>query len=133
MTHFATRRPRRLILLTLFLSLFQFGTALQALQIPANLAASLSLPLPLEFVTSGFWTLLFALFTLKLIRLETDAQHHTTLAIIGFIIYSVVRVALFAQADYDRQRLPFLFTINAFILLIMAACLLRRSTNGDDQ
>jgi hypothetical protein len=125
------RRPRRLILLTACLALFQLRAAAHTLQIPADLAGQISLPLPLEFVASAFWALLFALCTLKLIRLEGDAQRRIFWAIIGFITYSAVRLLLFAQADYDRQRLPFLFITNA--MLITVAYSLRRSTNGENR
>ncbi len=133
MTQTFPRRPRRLIFLTACLMLFQFGAAIRALQVPADLAEKISLPLPLEFIASGFWALLFALCTLKLIRLEADARRYIILAIIGFIIYSTARLLLFAQADYDQQRLPFLFITNAIILLMTVAYLLRRSTNGENQ
>lgn len=133
MAQTSPRQPRRLILLTAFLALLQLGAAIRTLRVPADLAGQISLPLPLEFVASGFWALLFALCTLNLIRLEKHAQRHTFRALIGFILYSVVRLLLFAQADYDQQRLPFLFITTAIMLLITVAYLLRRSTNGENQ
>lgn len=133
MTQVLSRRPRRLILITACLTLFQLGAVLRALQVPANLTAQISLPLPLEIVASGFWALVFALLTLNLIRLKAYAQRSTPWAIIGFIAYSAIRLLIFAQADYDRQRLPFLFISSAIILLIPVAYLLRRSTNGENQ
>lgn len=113
--------------------LFQLGAIIHALQIPADLAAQIGLPLPFEIIAGGFWALLFALFTLKLIRLESHAQHNTILATAGYMIYGSVRLLLFAQANYDRQRLPFLFITTTLILLIVMVYLLRRSTSGENQ
>jgi hypothetical protein len=131
MIQFWSRRPRRLVLLTACLMLFQFGAAVRALQVPADLAAQISLSLPMEFVASGFWALLFALFTLNLIRLTAYAQRHAILAITGFITYSAARLVLFTRADYDQQRLPLL--VIATIIFLIVVYLLRRSTSGENQ
>lgn len=121
--------PRRWWLITLLiaLGLYQAGVALQALRVPPELAAQVHLPLALDFVAGVLWALLFSLGAVNLIQ---KRPAYTVRVVSGFIVYSVVRLALFAQADYDRQRLPFLLVV--FILAITAA-LLCRPVNGDIQ
>jgi hypothetical protein len=125
MTHEANQPSRcwELILLTVLLALFQIGAALRALRIPPELGAQISLPMILEFVAAGLWALLFAVITVNLIR--GRALRPAVLIISGFVIYSLARLIVFARADYDLNRLPFLVVITV-CLLLTAALLLRR-------
>ena len=122
--------PRRWWLITLLaaLGLYQAGVALHALRVPPELVAQVHLPLALDFVAGVLWALLFILGAVNLVQ-KRPASYNVRV-ISGFIVYSVVRLGLFAQADYDRQRLPFLLVV--FILAITAA-LLCRPVNGDIQ
>jgi hypothetical protein len=127
----AHRRPHWLIILIVSLALFQLGAAIRTLQVPDALAAQITLPLPLEFIVGILWALVFAWLTPNLIRLKSNARRHTVWAVIGFAVYSVARLLLFTQADYDRQRLPFLLIATVLILAIPVTYLLRQSTNGE--
>jgi cytochrome bd-type quinol oxidase subunit 2 len=127
----APRRRWRLIILAGLLALFQAGAAWQAVTTPAELAARVSLPPGLQFVAGGLWALLFGFITVTLIqnRLRTIQPVLWTLA--AFVGYSVLRLALFAQADYDRARLPFLWGILLLVSAIAAASWLRRQSHGE--
>lgn len=117
-----TSRCWELILLTALLAVFQFGAALRALDVPPELRAQVSLPTALEFVGGGLWALLFAAITVNLIR--GRALQPAVLIVSGFVIYSLARLIVFARADYDLNRLPFLAAIT--VCLLLAAALLRR-------
>lgn len=117
-----TSRCWELILLTALLAVFQFGVALRALNVPPELRAQVSLPTALEFVGAGLWALLFAAITVNLIR--GRALQPAVLIVSGFVIYSLARLIVFARADYDLNRLPFLVAIT--VCLLLAAALLRR-------
>lgn len=124
-------RPWRLILLLTALALFQAGAALQAITTPPEIAAQIRLPLGLQFVAGALWALLFAFITVNLVRRQ--AQAITPWALLGFVTYSLLRLLLFAQADYDQQRQPFLILITLVIVVIGAAGLSQRSNYGDSK
>jgi uncharacterized membrane protein YhaH (DUF805 family) len=116
-----------LALLTAGAALHQAISAARVLTLPPELAARLTLPLPLEFVAGVVWALVFAYLTLKLLRLH--ARRTAGWALIIFVTYSLLRLFLFAQADYDQQRLPFLVIVTAILLAGWA--IVRRITDGD--
>jgi hypothetical protein len=115
-------RQWELIVLSTLLALFQLGAALRALAVPPELRAQISLPAALEFVAGGLWALLFAAITVNLI--QRRALRSAVLTFSGFVIYSLVRLIVFARADYDLHRLPFAAAISLCLLLV--AALLRR-------
>jgi hypothetical protein len=108
-----------LIALTILLALFQAGAALRALQTPLEIAAQVSLPLALEAVLSALWAAAFGVMTVRLWKHKPGTNERAVWLIGGFIGYSVLRLALFARADYDRQRLPFLLMATFFGLIGM--------------
>ncbi len=115
--------------LTTALALFQGAAAGRALALPPALAAAVSLPGALGFVAAGIWALLFALLTVNLWRLRLNAVHHTAVAVIAFVLYSAARLTLYARADYDRQRLPFVLLAALLCCAVPALYLLRRPSN----
>lgn len=127
MTDTTETTPRRrwwLIALTAALALMQTGAVVRTLQRPPELAALVSLNPPLELIAGGGWALLFGGITVNLLR--SRAAQPAILALCGFFIYSVVRLMLFAQADYDQNRLPFLILLSLCLLVFPVAFLLRR-------
>ena len=100
----------RLPWLTALLALIQAGAALRALQTPPELAAQVSMPLPLEFVGGALWGSIFALVTIALLRRAPRAFLWAGWSLLIFIGYNMVRWLLFTQADYDRQRVNTGFT-----------------------
>jgi hypothetical protein len=121
----STGCSRWLAALTGILALIQVGAALQALQIRPELAAQVSLSIPLEIAASAIGALLSAAVTVALLRCQPRALHYAAWLLIGFTGYRLGRLALFAQADYDQQRLPFLAIGSLLLLLIPTAYTLR--------
>src|SRR5215813_11069325 len=113
--HSLPRRSRVLLVLTAALALFQAGAFLQVFQIPADLAAQISLPLPAQAVASAFWAVLAVIVTVMLWQRRPNAKRLAVSLLVAFSIYSLIRLLLFTQADYDRQRLGFLTLLIALV------------------
>jgi hypothetical protein len=106
-----------LTLLTALLAVVAAGTAVQALTLPAELAAQVSVVLPVEVIAGGLWAGLFTLITWRLLRNTRRAARLAAWTFLGFAAYSVIRLLLFARADYDAGRLPFLLVTLGIILV----------------
>ncbi len=116
---------RWLAVITGILMIIEAGAAVHSLYIAPGLEAQVSLSPPLEFVASAIWGLLAAFVTVTLVRRKARALIYAAWLLIGFIGYSLARLAIFVQADYDQQRLPFLF-VAAFILLLIPTVFILR-------
>lgn len=125
------RRTRWLIGLTAALALFQAGAVLQALNVPAEVAAQVSLPLIFQVVISAVWAVLTGWASWQLWHCKPSAGRNALWVLAGFSIYSLFRLLLFSQADYDRERLPFLSLLTAIILVMLAAALRRQRAKTD--
>ena len=117
-----TRHPR-LAALAGLLALFQLGAALRG--ITADPAVPTSLLPGLEFTGGIIWGALFAWASLALAQRRRRAVLVFAWLVIGFSLYSLGRVAAFAQADYDRQRLPFLIGITAAVIILPTVTIVR--------
>jgi FtsH-binding integral membrane protein len=110
--------------------LFQAGAALNALSHSPILLQNLSLLPALEFVASALWALLFLTLAVQVWNKRHDVVRRMTWALLVWMGYSLIRIIVFARADYDRGRIPFLVvavvTGSALILTIM----LRRHHDG---
>jgi hypothetical protein len=132
------RRSRWFIILMGLLALFQGGAAVRVLHIALDLTAQISLSLPLEFVVSLLWTAAAALAVRGLWLRKPGAERHARAVLVGFVGYSLLRLILFAQASYDRGRLPFLLIVGGLLCAsLVMPWLLRhvnayRALNGDE-
>ncbi|MBL8154766.1 MAG: hypothetical protein JNM70_11335 [Anaerolineae bacterium] len=132
------RRSRWFIMLMGFLALFQGGAAVRVLHIAPDLAAQITLSLALEFVVSLLWTGTAALTARALWLRRAAAGRQARAVLIGFVGYSLLRLILFAQAPYDRGRLPFLLVVGGLLCAsLVVPWLLRhvyayRALNGDE-
>lgn len=111
------------------LALHQGAAALRALDTPPGLAAVISLPSALAFVAASVWALIFTLLAVNLWLLRPRAVRQAAWAAIAFAAYSAARLALYAQAEYDRQRLPLAFLAALLCCVLPALYLLRRPSN----
>jgi hypothetical protein len=68
-----------------------------------------------------FWVVAAVWVGRTLWQRQPRARVYTAGLMIGFALYSLLRLIVFTQADYDRQRLPFLSIITSLILLILLA------------
>lgn len=119
------RRRRWLIALALLLALFQAGAVWQALTVPADLADQVSITRPFEVIASTAWAIGFALAAWALLRRHPKGGIFLAWSIIGFAVYSLGRLAVFARADYDRLRLPFLVVATIVVVMVPVAYLNR--------
>lgn len=119
------KRARLLMILTALLAVVQIGATVRALQVPDALAAKVSLPLPLEAVAGLLWALLSLVVLALLWRRVRRARLYAAWLAVGFSIYSLIRLLLFSQADYDRGRFPFLLVVIAVLLVLPVAFIVR--------
>ncbi len=122
-----SRRSRWLTGLAALLAIFQASAAWRALSVTDEMRALVSLPVALEFAAGAAWALLWTLAALGLWQGRARARFYAAYAGVGFAFYSLGRLAIFAQADYDRQRLPFLAII-IFALSIILMIYINRSS-----
>jgi len=106
-----------LTLLTGLLAVIAVGMAVRVVTLPPELAAQVSLSLPLEFVAGIVWAGAFVWATWRLIRGKRGSVNLALGLALTFATYSVLRLFIFAQADYDRGRMPFLWVTLGLILL----------------
>ncbi len=118
-------RPFRLVGLALIVALISFGTAYTAITRPAALSAEMTLPPALDFVGGALWAAIFVFVALRLWRRAGRARRSFAWASIGWIGYSLARLSIFARADYDRERLPFLLLIGGIGCALIVFFLLR--------
>lgn len=122
-----SRRLYWLMTLLGILLLFQLSAAARALQVPPELAVQVSLPMPLQFVAGILWAVASLVILVRLWQRRPGSAQIAGWLIIAFCIYSLLRLLLFTQADYDRGRLPFLMVLTIIILLLPVIGLIRRT------
>lgn len=116
------RRERGLIVVAALLAIMQASAAWRALHIPGE---QVSLLPGLEAAAGAGWALAAAWVMVILLRRRPRARWYATGLLAGFALYSLGRLAVFAQADYDRQRLPFLAVATAAVLAVLVAYVAR--------
>jgi hypothetical protein len=116
---------RWLAAITGLLAFVEAGAAIHALNIAPGMAAQVSLSIPLEIAASVAWVLLSAFVTYMVLRGKPRPVHYAVWLLIGWSLYHLARLAIFVQADYDRQRLPFV-AFAALVVLIFPTVLILR-------
>lgn len=123
MTRRPTRSPARrptyfrwLIALMGLMVLYHGAAVVSALGISVERGLPVSV-LPLfEAAAHTLWALGFAAITLALVKKRPNALRYCGWMLLGFMLYGLIHRAVFARADYDRQRLPFLIAVFVIIL-----------------
>lgn len=90
------------------------------------------LPLKLSFVANGLWAVGGVLVLRLLWRRQVRARLAAVGLLIGFSIYSLLRLLLLSQADYDRGRWPILLLLLA-VLLIIPVTYMARAGRANNQ
>lgn len=121
------RQRRILLIVTAALALFQVMAALRLIFTPAEILQQTHLVIPLEMLLSLFWAGAFARITFVLLRGKLNAVRYTYGLIGLFLLASSLRLAIFIQSEYDRQRLPFLIAA-VFVLIIVLIVAARRAS-----
>lgn len=112
-------RARLVTLGLAVLALVQAGLALRALRVPPELAAQVSLSLPLEFVGGLLWAGVFVLLVVGRWLRQVRARRLTAPVLVVFALYNGGRWLIFTEADYDRGRLPFLLLATFLFILFL--------------
>jgi hypothetical protein len=102
----------------LVLALFQIGETISATGQSASIAENMSLSSRARLIAGIFWALLFGLDVVLIVRRTRRALTYTVALLMIYAMYSVARVIIFTQADYNRQRLPFLIAVILIFLSI---------------
>lgn len=93
-----------------------------------NLGGGITAAQPLS-VLAWVWAYLFAMVAVLIYGREQRRWLWAAgLVTFTYLVYSLVRVSLFTQADYNRARLPFLILVLLMVMavpLVLIACLLR--------
>ncbi len=98
---------------------------IEGLERLSQLSGARFMPLLLSF--NLIWIVLFGGLTVMSLRRSVSASRYATRLWTAFLLFSVLRLALFVQADYDRGRLPFLLTGTSVFLVAFALTKLRSS------
>jgi len=104
--------------ITAFLGLYQIIFSLRVLQQHGTLDITSRVPPAIEAGISLIWGVVFVILVLGLLQRRLWAGRWVSWLIVGFISYKAIYIVLFAQADYDRGRVPFLLVVTSLILII---------------
>lgn len=112
-------RPYGLISVMVLLMIYNIGAVVSAWQLRDIVSSN---AVWLHIVGSVFWIGVFIWVTSSLWRGERS-KHRALMLIIAFALYNIVRLGVFTQAEYDRQRLPFVLVMT--ILIVIGLLMLR--------
>lgn len=128
--------PKRygcLLSILAILSLYQILFAFRVLMDSGLYGDSLSLSPILQAGIAILWVILFLIALIRLARGKRYGLGYSAWLILSFIIYGALRTILFAQADYERNRIPFLAISTILILIVPVLLLLRRDNHSTEQ
>ena len=113
-------RKRNYWLLFLFgiLSIIHYVGVWDALRLSDEVVDSVSMSPLLQIITNLTWALTFTWITILLALRKSWGKIRAFWLLVGFIIYSALRLLIFSKADYDSQRAPFLIALSVIILIV---------------
>ncbi|MDX1993651.1 MAG: hypothetical protein SF029_14780 [bacterium] len=118
---------RRVLLVTLvLLTLFNLGEVLAALQSPANV--ELRFPPLVRAALGALWAYLFGLSVVLIWRQRRAglfALRVAAASLVSYGVFSIGRALVFTEADYNRQRVPFLVVMIVFFLSVPLFAIVR--------
>lgn len=122
-------RKRNYWLLLLFgiLSIIHYVGVWNALRLSDDVANSVSMSPVLQIITNLTWALTFTWITIHLAQRKLWAKIRAFWLLVGFIIYSALRLLIFSEADYDSQRAPFIIALSVIILIVFALLRIART------
>lgn len=121
-------RHRLVFLICMALALAQGIWAVRVLSLDTALQAQISLHPPFEFLTGTAWAVVFGSAAWRVARRRPFALRFALISMGGFALFSALRLLIWAQADYDRHRLPFLWITLALAGLMTLVLHRRKST-----
>ena len=120
------RRLGCVSLLVAIFALYQTLYAVRVLQQRELFENWFSGGITLQVVSAVVWTSAFFACLVGLWLRWQWANRAAIPLLIGFILFRAGRYALFAQADYDRQRLLFIIGLSVMIIALPSFILLRQ-------
>ena len=114
-----TRGTRRLLIVILaVLTLLNAVAVLQLLRsFSIQLAPAVAYPPLARILYNSFWTLLFLWLIFRLLRRPRAAIRSAPPLLTLYGIANVIWLALFARADYDRNRIAFQIVFTGLLLI----------------
>jgi len=110
-----SNRPKWHITIAIMIVIFEVISIVQTLQLPDSIRQQLTIIVNFQIVFGIIWSMVFLFALYFLLQRHPKAQRLTSWLVISFVGYRLLRLIVFVQADYDRQRLLFL---SLFILLV---------------
>lgn len=115
-----------LVILPVIFTLFQIIHVFHVLQLPAAVHDMVSIPVWLDVVTHILWAVAGTFGAISLARSQPFALRYTGWLFVTFLVYSALRLLLFAQSDYDTGRLSLVVLLVAVLLLPPVIILIQR-------
>lgn len=91
---------------------------------------SLSLLSLIQVGIASIWVVLFTHAAIRMGKKQPHALRYSSWLIVSFILSRLIQIALFVQADYDRNRLGFLVVVTLVILAVPILLLIQQGENG---
>lgn len=122
----ARKRNWTFAFLAFCFAIHQINSAREGLLLPESITAALPYPIWGQILLQMLWTLLFFTASVSLLRNQNWAMRLIVILLMAFIGYNAARWLLFAQADYEQNRLPLLLISAGGLLLVMIVFLRSR-------
>lgn len=106
----------------------QLGFILYLINLPTEIVSQLTFPRDVQLILGVAWLILFAWGMIGWVK---GKIFRAVWLICGFIIYSLLQLVIFSQADYDRQREPFLLVVIGFVLILIIATNYKENFTND--
>lgn len=113
------------VLISAILALYQIILAIRVFILQQTFSDWQTLSPLWQGLLAVIWGVLFTGSTIELLRRKIDAVRYTSWLIIVFLVTGLMKMIIFTQGDYFRQRLPLLITAS-FILVVMLIVNLRQ-------
>lgn len=126
----------------LALAIIQGLGFVRSLRLASDIADTLSVSAALLATLQLAWSVALAWVGWGLLRCQRQAMNRSIWVLTVFIIYSALRLVVFSEADYDRQRFPLLLALTLLmpIILLMFRAVWgrsrrsnKRTDDGEDQ
>jgi len=106
-----------MIFISGILAVYQTIFAFLVLQ-QTDIVMKLAFRAEVQAVIAGFWAAMFMIATVTLVRHKPYALRYSGWLLITFVVYNLLKMFVFAQADYDRNRLAILTILSAAIIIV---------------
>lgn len=115
-----------LLMFVIGLCLYQIFVLIHVLQIEETIRTALIPSVPVQIGLGILWLMLLGQTAIGLVIKQALALRYGGWIVIAYVIYRLGYVILFVQADYNRNRLPFLILFTILVLIVPIMTLLHR-------